>query len=179
MREPKETDGLITWGTNAPERGVNLSSHAKAVCYRLAQYKIIDDEKAGLWWVGYAGLGRLKIGPSFVEGDILFIGHPEKEKAGGRKKFVEHIRRLPKWKKTNYYCCRFTLQICDYDKTVPAEAMSTFRGKCSKKISNSLIADMCRDQIRPGQKNVPDVGFKKYINTIRRWIASIGTHLPF
>jgi len=173
------TNGLKTQARNALQSGANLSRHTKEVCYRLAHYKIIDDERGGLWWMTYAGLGRLKSGTCFVEGDILFIGHSEKEEAGTRKKFVEYLRQLPKWEKTNYYCSRYALQTCDPGKTGSAEAISKPSGEWTKKTTNSLVSDMCNVVIRLGHVGDTDAWFRKRIDRIRRWIASIGGHLPF
>lgn len=171
------TNGLKTQVTNALESGVNLSRHTKAVCYRLAHYKIIDNERGGLWWKTYAGLGRLKSGTCFLEGDILFIGHPENEEAGARRKFVEHLRQLPKWEKTKYYCFRYTLQTCNPGTTGSADAISKRSGEWTKRTTNRFISEMCNAVIRLRHIVDTDAGFKKYINRIRRWIASMGGHL--
>lgn len=171
------TNGLKTQVTNTLEPGVNLSRHTKAVCYRLAHYKIIDNEKGGLWWKTYAGLGRLKSGICFVEGDILFIGHPENEEAGTRRKFVEHLRQLPKWQKTKYYCFRYTLQTCNPGTAGSAEATSKRSGEWTKKTTNRIISEMCNAVMRPRQTGGADAGSKKYIDRIRRRIASMGGHL--
>jgi len=178
-RREAVTNGPKTQATNALQSGVDLSRHTKAVCYRLAHYKITDNERGGLWWMIYAGLGRLKSGTCFLEGDILFIGHPENEEAGTRRKFVEDLRQLPKWEKTNYYCSRYTLQTCNPGKTGSAEAISKRSGDWTKRTTNSLVSDMCNAVIRLRHIGNPDAGFKKYINRIRRWIASIGGYLPF
>ena len=171
------TNGLKTQVTNALESGVNLSRHTKAVCYRLAHYKIIDNERGGLWWKTYAGLGRLKSGTCFLEGDILFIGHPENEEAGARRKFVEHLRQLPKWEKTKYYCFRYTLQTCNPSTTGSADAISKRSSEWTKRTTNRFISEMCNAVIRLRRIVDTDAGFKKYINRIRTWIASMGGHL--
>lgn len=171
------TNGLKTQVTNTLESGVNLSRHTKAVCYRLAHYKIIDDERGGLWWKSYAGLGRLKSGTCLLEGDILFIGHPENEEVGARRKFVEHLRQLPKWEKTKYYCFRYTLQTCNPGTARSADAIGKRSGEWTKRATNRLISEMCNAVIRLRHIGGTDAGFKKYINRIRRWIASMGGHL--
>jgi hypothetical protein len=171
------TNGVKAQVTSTLESGVNLSRHRKAVCYRLAHYKIIENERGGLWWKTYAGLGRLKSGTCFVEGDILFIGHPRNEEAGARRKFVEHLRQLPKWEKTNYYCFRYTLETCNPGTARSSDAISKRSGEWTKRATNRLISEMCNAVIRLRHIGDTDAGFKKYIDRIRRSIASMGGHL--
>lgn len=171
------TNGLQTQVTNALESAVNLSRHTKAVCYRLAHYKIIDNERGGLWWKNYAGLGRVKSGTCLLEGDILFIGHPENEEVGARRKFVEHLRQLPKWQKTKYYCFRYTLQTCNPGRARSSDAIGKRPGEWTKRATNRLISEMCNAVIRLWRIGDTDAGFKKHIDRIRRWIASTRGHL--
>ena len=171
------TNGLKAQVASRPEYGVNLSRHTKADSYRLAHYKIIEYERGGLWWKTYSGLGHLKSGRCFVEGDILFIGHPENEEAGARRKFVEHLRQLPKWKKTKYYCSRYTLETCNPGTARSSEATSERSGEWTKRATNRLISETCNAVIRLRHIGDNDAGFKKYIDRIRRSIASMGGHL--
>jgi len=45
----------------------------KNTSYSLAEYKIIENEHGDLWWETHIGLGALKSGKCFINGNILFI----------------------------------------------------------------------------------------------------------
>ena len=80
--------------------------------YRLAEYKIIENEHGDLWWESHIGLGSLKSGKCFINGDILFIKPSDSTGPGFLKgEFLDHLKKLPKWKKTKYYCASY--QICE------------------------------------------------------------------
>jgi hypothetical protein len=49
-----------------------------------------------------------------VEGTILILGPPEIEKAGFFKtEFLEHLKKLPRWEKTAYYCHSHAVFRCE------------------------------------------------------------------
>ena len=50
--------------------------------YRLDQYKIIENEHGDLWWETHIGLGSLKSGKCFINGEILFIKPSDYSEAG-------------------------------------------------------------------------------------------------
>ena len=81
--------------------------------YRLAEYKIIENEHGDLCWENHTGLGSLKSGKCFINGDILFIAPSDITEPGFLKgEFLDHLNRLPKWKKTKYYCASCTICEC-------------------------------------------------------------------
>jgi len=76
--------------------------------YRLDQYQIIEG-----WDGAHAGLAGLKGSRCFLEGTVLALEPPEIEKAGFFKtEFLEHLRKLPQWQKTKYYCHSHALHKC-------------------------------------------------------------------
>jgi hypothetical protein len=84
------------------------------ISYRLGQFEIIENREGQLFWKLYSGLGTIKVGKGFVDGNILFLRRGEVEKAGIIKKdFMERLFILPAWGKTNYICQHYTLYSCE------------------------------------------------------------------
>ena len=81
--------------------------------HRLAEYKIIENEHGDLWWETHIGLGSLKIGKCFINGDILFIKPSDSTGPGFLKgEFLDHLNKLPKWEKTKYFCASYKIYKC-------------------------------------------------------------------
>jgi len=81
--------------------------------YRLAQYEIILESNGRIRWRAHGGFANTKSGKCFIEGNVLFIGPSEKSEAGLLKnEFREHLKRLPQWDMTKYYCPSYTLHAC-------------------------------------------------------------------
>ena len=85
----------------------------QSTAYKLAEYKITENEHGDLWWESHIGLGSLRIGKCFINGDILFI-RPSDIKGPGflKGEFLDHLNKLPKWKKTKYYCASYKIEKC-------------------------------------------------------------------
>lgn len=81
--------------------------------YRLAEYEITE-RYGEIWWKAHAGFGTTKAGRCFIEGRILFLApHCEVDEATLLKnEFLEHLRKLPKWDRTKFYCTRFEIHEC-------------------------------------------------------------------
>jgi hypothetical protein len=81
--------------------------------YRLTEYKIIENEHGDLWWETHIGLGSLKSGKCFINGDILFLKSSDSIGPGFLKgEFLDHLNKLPKWEKTKYYCASYKIYEC-------------------------------------------------------------------
>ena len=81
--------------------------------YKLGHYKIIEVVGGGLWWESHHGLSNCQTGRCFIEGNILVIGPSEDQRPGFLKReFMEHLDRLPTWRKTKYFCSSQTLYQC-------------------------------------------------------------------
>jgi len=88
--------------------------------YRLGEYKIIENEHGDLWWETHIGLGSLKSGKCFINGDILFIKPSDSMGPGFLKgEFLDHINKLPKWEKTKYYCASYKIHECKSGRSKP------------------------------------------------------------
>jgi hypothetical protein len=85
----------------------------QSTTYKLAEYKITENEHGDLWWETHIGLGSLRIGKCFINGDILFI-RPSDSKGPGflKGEFIDHLNKQPKWKKTKYYCASYKIYKC-------------------------------------------------------------------
>jgi hypothetical protein len=82
--------------------------------YKLASYKIIENEHGDLFWEIHIGLGSLKSGKCFINGDILFIKPGARKQPGFLKgEFLDHLNKLPKWEKTKYYCTSYKIFKCN------------------------------------------------------------------
>ena len=90
------------------------------IAYRLAEYKITENEHGDLWWETHIGLGSLKIGKCFINGDILFIKQSDSTGPGFLNgEFLDHLNKLPKWEKTKYYCASYKIYKCQYVSRKP------------------------------------------------------------
>ena len=88
--------------------------------YRLGEYKILEYEHGDLWWETHIGLGSLKSGKCFINGDILFIKSSDSMGPGFLKgEFLDHLNKLPKWEKTKYYCASYKIQVCKSGRRKP------------------------------------------------------------
>jgi cytochrome b len=95
--------------------------------YSLAEYKIIENEHGDLLWEAHIGLGSLKSGKCFINGNILFIKPSDSTGPGFLKgEFLDHLNKLPKWRKTKYYCVSYKIYQCKSGSTKPlSEAMDS------------------------------------------------------
>ena len=88
--------------------------------YRLGEYKIIEYEHGDLWWETHIGLGSSKSGKCFINGDILFIKPSDSMGPGFLKgEFLDHLKKLPKWEKTKYYCASYKIHECKSSRSKP------------------------------------------------------------
>jgi hypothetical protein len=88
--------------------------------YRLGEYKIIEYEHGDLWWETHIGLGSSKSGKCFINGDILFIKPSDSMGPGFLKgEFLDHLKKLPKWEKTKYYCASYKIHECKSGRSKP------------------------------------------------------------
>jgi len=78
--------------------------------YRLGQYEIIEDRNGTLWWRSHAGIADTKGGRCLIEGKMLILGPSEIQQPGSlRREFMESLKKLPNWDKTEYYCSSHSL----------------------------------------------------------------------
>lgn len=90
------------------------------IAYRLAEYKITENQHGDLWWETHIGLGSLKTGKCFINGDILFIAPSDNIGPGFLKgEFLDHLNKLPKWEKTKYYCASYKICECRSVRSEP------------------------------------------------------------
>lgn len=83
------------------------------IVYRLVEYKITENGHGDLWWETHMGFGSLKIGKCFINEDILFLSPSDSIEPGFLKgEFLDHLNKLPKWKKTKYYCPSYRICRC-------------------------------------------------------------------
>jgi hypothetical protein len=90
------------------------------IAYRVAEYKITENQLGDLWWETHIGLGSLKTGKCFINGDILFIAPSDNIGPGFLKgEFLDHLNKLPKWEKTKYYCASYKICECRSVRSEP------------------------------------------------------------
>ena len=110
----------------------------REVSYKLGRYKIIEGTGGGLWWESHSGVGNTKTGRCFIEGNILIIGPSETEKSGFLKtEFMEHLNRLPPWRKTKYYCSSHAIYNCETLRISPE-----FEGRVRSSKQNNSKGDI-------------------------------------
>jgi hypothetical protein len=119
--------------------------------YRLAEYKIIENEHGDLWWESHIGLGSLKRGKCFINGGILFIVPSDITGPGFLKgEFLDHLNKLPKWEKTKYYCASCTIYEC----------ISGSRTRLFEGIDNRLKNGVILRQNGSTKRAIAEAGFK-------------------
>ena len=90
------------------------------IAYRMGEYKITQNEHGDLLWETHIGLGSLKIGKCFINGDVLFIKPSDSIGPGFLKgEFLDHLNKLPKWEKTKYYCASYKIYECQSVRREP------------------------------------------------------------
>jgi hypothetical protein len=92
--------------------------------YRLDQLMIIEHGGVLLTWVSHLALGSQRGGKCFVIGNILVIGPCDHEEAGYLKlEYHEHLKNLPAWNKTRYYCLASDIRDVDTEQTLTSYLM--------------------------------------------------------
>lgn len=87
------------------------SSEEKA--YRLHRYEIIEKENGRIFWNSCSSSAGGKIGFCIIVEDILFIGPLLiAQKSYTKHQFLDHLKQLPKWERTKYFCPKFILHEC-------------------------------------------------------------------
>jgi hypothetical protein len=97
------TPGIFVW-------------RCKMKSYKLGdRFEIVEDDKGKWKWRGWIGFDNIEGGKCFVEGNILFISKAGTtfERGVAGEDFEGHLKSLPQWTKTKYYCSRYTLHICE------------------------------------------------------------------
>jgi len=73
--------------------------------YRLGEYLITLSDNGQIEWQAHAALGMERRGKCFILENILIFGQCRDEDHGYLKmEFHDHLRKLPPWTKTAYYC---------------------------------------------------------------------------
>jgi hypothetical protein len=88
----------------------------KMKSYRVGdRFEIVEDDKGKWEWRGWIGFNNIERGKCFVEGNILFISEKGStlERGVTKEDFEGHLKSLPQWTKTKYYCPSYTLHICE------------------------------------------------------------------
>ncbi len=114
--------------------------------YRLVEYKITENLSGYLWWERHFGLGSFKRGQCFIRGNILFIEFSDIAEDGFLKmEFIEQLNRLPKWRKTKYYCLNYKIYNCKtgnnpslQEMTAPSHLSRMNRKPCRDRITDCI-----------------------------------------
>lgn len=110
--------------------------------YKLAEYKVTEYNTGELRWETHFGFGELKEGRCFKKGTILFLGLAENERPGFLKlEFIEHLKKLPEWTKTKYYCSNLDVYHCKTDKKVTPEDMQLWTLRLNREGKHKTISD--------------------------------------
>ena len=116
--------------------GAGLSEDAS---YQLGHYEVVEKGDGLLRWKAHSGYSSVDSGKCLVSEDILFIGMKEGEESGRPKgEFLGHLRQLPEWSATRYYCPSGVLYDCrPYDATGNGEKIGRLQaGPKRKRVEN-------------------------------------------
>ena len=80
--------------------------------YRLNRYEIVRGRDDRVSWKTWGGSNKIRSGRCVIMEDILFIGSTDKEQTFLKKKYLSHLKSLPVWDCTRYYCRRLDLHSC-------------------------------------------------------------------
>ena len=87
--------------------------------FRLQEYRISEFGSGRLSWESHSGFGAQVGGPCYIWGDILVIGNKCSEEIGFLKsEFLDSLKKLPKWRKTRFYCPASSLLEVSNDRAV-------------------------------------------------------------
>lgn len=145
--------------------------------YRLAEYEITE-MYGEIWWKAHAGFGTTKTGKCFIEGNVLFLApHCEVDEATLLKnEFLQHLRKLPKWDRTKFYCTRFEIHECGTAITPKKNRRSRMAFPRAQAISRSEIktgnADAAPPQVSKPEQSQDD--FEVFIQTQATSLAEVG-----
>ena len=129
----------------------------KTILYKLEEYKIIEHDTGELSWESHFGLGELQEGRCHQKGTILFIGPPENTRLGYLKlEYLDHLKKLPVWKKTEYYCTSLEIYHCNTGKRVSEEEMTLWRFNPTMSGENL--------QVKTNQDELGELSFTKASN---------------
>ncbi len=99
----------------------------RAAFYKLGENKIIESNTGVLMWEAHFGLGAFQEGRCFRKGSILFIGPAESGHLGFLKgEFIDHLKPLPAWLKTKYYCRGLEVYHCKTGQRVTKVEMQVW-----------------------------------------------------
>jgi hypothetical protein len=115
----------------------------KMISYRLAQYKIIENENGDLWWECYADFATTNSGKCFIAGNILFL-EPYSEVSEPGYLILEYnelLNKLPRWEKTKYYCSSYTLRPSKTGRILPKKELSKRSCKRTERVKNSVTTE--------------------------------------
>ena len=120
----------------------------QTIAYKLSEYKIIEHVYGDLWWESHFGLGTLKTGKCFINGDILFIKPSDNTGPGFLKgEFLDHLKKLPRWEKTKFYCTSFKIYECKSGRT-----KSLFEGR-DRRLQNVTLLRKNESTLKKAFKN--------------------------
>ena len=96
------------------------------IAHRLGDYRITDNEAGELRWESYAGFGQSMGGRCFIVANVLFLEPSSElnENSYLLSEYHEFLDKLPRWKRTKYFCSRYTIQSCETGRTLGHEMTS-------------------------------------------------------
>jgi hypothetical protein len=116
--------------------------------FQMHHYQITEYANGSLWWEAHSDFGMQKGGECFIWGSILLINPWSEEKIGLLiGEFLDSLKKLPHWNKTNYYCFVSELLVV----------------KTGRKPSAEFIKKMYAEQVKnSGQVNYKDIPSGSY-----------------
>jgi hypothetical protein len=98
----------------------------KNVSHRLNHYIIVECNGSTLSWVKHSPLGFQRSGRCKILGNILVLLPCDHEEPGYLKlEFHEHLRKLPPWTKTIYYCYSASLMRVGISQSITCDAINS------------------------------------------------------
>ena len=111
--------------------------------YRLDHFILVERNGITLSWVTHSPFGGQRSGRCYILGNILVLLPCDHVEPGYLKlEFQEHLRKLPQWTKTIYYCFAASLMRIGMLQSLTREEI--------KRIANSNISHETVNQAEPG-----------------------------
>jgi hypothetical protein len=92
--------------------------------YRIDEYQISEFSDGRIWWTSHSGFAIQIGGQCYVLGNVLLSGDRRSEENGFMKsEFLDYLKKLPLWNKTQYYWSSSSLMDTATGKHLDAERL--------------------------------------------------------
>ena len=146
--------------------------------YRLNEYQISELSDGRLWWNSHSGFAIQIGGPSYIFGNVLLIGDRCSEENGFMKsEFLDYLKKLPWWNRTQYYCLSSSLLDTATGRHIDSESLQQLAYPHDASSSDTIISGKCENfQLGRYQISIAtegDITWKSYFGMSQITVGSV------